>query len=493
MMQKNPVQISAEVGTGSVHFGTDGWRAIIGDGFTSEVLVRLAEATARVFAEDHPGKTLLVGYDARFRADAFARLVARVIAAYGMDVIVSDRFLPTPALCWTAAQREDVVGALMLTASHNDASYLGYKVRLADGGAALPAFTARIEEALPDEPSELRGSITEEDFVSDYKDALATWLDKEALAAYPLEVVVDPMYGAGQGILADLLREAGVIVHEIHAEHNPGFGGLHPEPIEPWVSAARDEVLTTHSVAALITDGDADRIGALDETGLWIAPPKLMALLAAYLVEDCGKRGAIIKTRAGSVLVDRMAQLLGCEFEETPIGFKWVYDQMLKRPVLIGGEESGGIGISEHLRERDGSIMALLLVNMMAARKKSLRRLMEEDVYARVGDMKYRRIDLRLPAEQMEFFLGEIATLRPKTVAGFKLRDANDIDGLKLYFDNDQWLLLRPSGTEPLVRVYAEALTEEDTNRLLNAGYWLVTSGHDKAEVADIPGIGALI
>lgn len=479
----------------AIHFGTDGWRAVIGDDFTSASLARLAQATAEVFAAepDCPqGATLLVGYDARFRADAFARQAAEVIAAHGLRVVLSDRILPTPALCWAAARRADAVGAVMLTASHNDSSYLGYKVRLADGGAALPAFTDRIEAALPEQADDARGEVIVEDLVSSYLDSLKTWIDTEAIANWPLEVVVDPLYGAGQGYLARLLADAGVTVHEIHGERNPGFGGLHPEPIEPWVAAARDAALTTGAVAALVTDGDADRIGALDANGLWISPPKLMALLATYLFEDKGRRGAIIKTRAGSVLVDRIARELGCDFLETPIGFKWIYEQMIERPVLIGGEESGGIGVSDHLRERDGLLMAILLVNMMAAHKKPLAALMDE-LYARVGDMKYRRVDVRLPREQMDGFLARIATLRPAQVAGLTLCDANDLDGLKLYFNNDQWLLLRPSGTEPLVRIYAEAPDAATVNRLLNAGYWLVTTGAEQADPADIPGTGRVI
>ncbi|MCL2881791.1 MAG: phosphoglucosamine mutase [Coriobacteriia bacterium] len=475
-----------------IHFGTDGWRAVIGDDFTSEALARLSQATAEVFAAENPGATLLVGYDARFRADAFARLAAEVIAAHGMKAILSDRILPTPTLCWTASQRDEVAGAVMLTASHNDSSYLGYKVRLADGGAALPEFTSRIEAALPDQADPARAAITVEDMLSPYLASLRGLLDTQAICAWPLDVVVDPLYGAGQGYLAELLCEAGVTVHEIHRERNPGFGGLHPEPIEPWVAAAREAVLATGSVAALVTDGDADRIGALDETGLWISPPKLMALLATYLKVDKGRDGAIIKTRAGSVLVDRIARELGCDCIETPIGFKWVYEQMITRPVLIGGEESGGIGVPWHLRERDGLLMAILLVNMMAARRKPLAALMEE-LYARVGDMKYRRIDVRIAHEQMEAFLARISTLRPTRVAGLELQDANDIDGLKLYFDDDQWLLLRPSGTEPLVRIYAEASTQETTDRLLNAGYWLVTTGVERPEAADIPGTGRIL
>jgi len=477
--------------TTDIRFGTDGWRAVIGEDFTSASLARIAQATAQVFAAEHPGGTLLVGYDARFRADAFARQAAEVIAAHGMRAIVSDRILPTPALCWATAARADAVGAVMLTASHNDSSYLGYKVRLADGGAALPEFTARIEAALPASADAARAEVTIEDLCSPYLDALAAWIDTEAIAAHPLEVVVDPLYGAGQGHLAALLSAAGITVHEIHGERNPGFSGLHPEPIVPWTNGARDAVLATGSVAALITDGDADRIGALDETGLWISPPKLMALLATHLVEDKGRTGAIIKTRAGSVLVDRTARALGLDCVETPIGFKWVYEQMQERPVLIGGEESGGIGIPDHLLERDGLLMAVLLVNMMCSRRKSLKELMEE-LYARVGDMSYRRIDLHLSQEQMDGFLARISTLRPTSVAGLEVAGADDIDGLKFRFGDDHWLLLRPSGTEPLVRVYAEACRPEVTDRLLNAGYWLVTTGEESPEAADIPGVGRL-
>ncbi len=456
-----------------IRFGTDGWRAVIADDFTYANLRRVADATGRVFAEDHPGGLVLVGYDTRFEAASFAAAAAEVLASHGLRVRVSDRFLPTPGLCWSVAHDDEVIGGVMLTASHNPAPYLGFKVRMADGGASPVSFTDRIEAVLLDEEPDGRGTFETVDLVTPYLEALAASVDAAAIRAAGLSVVVDPLYGAGQGYLAGVLRSLGVTVEEMHGERNPGFGGLHPEPIPPHIDALRERVAHGGFDAGFTTDGDADRIGACDRTGAFVDPHRIIALVTRHLVEDRGQRGRIIKTISTSVLVDRLAARLGLEVATTPVGFKWIYEEMVAGGVLIGGEESGGIGIPAHVRERDGLLMALLLTEMMAQRGKGLRELVDELIEL-TGPMEYLRRDLRLDPAVKEAFVARMPTLAPAELAGLPVRAVLRLDGVKFLLPDDAWLLLRTSGTEPLVRIYAEAPSAGVVDDLLAAGEDLV-------------------
>lgn len=460
-----------------IHFGTDGWRAVIGADFTYDNLRRAADAAARVIAADSPGGLVLVGYDTRFEAGNFAHAAAEVLAARGLRVQLSDRYLPTPALCWAVAHDDDAVAGVMLTASHNPASYLGFKLRMADGGASPKSFTDRIEAELatapPQSDPEAAARIETVDLVGPYLEALRAMVDADLIARAGLHVVVDPLYGAGQTYLAETLRSFGVEVTELHAEANPGFGGLHPEPIPPHIAEAQEYVREHGLDAAFITDGDADRIGAADGDGIFVNPHRIIALIARHLVEDRGMSGRIVKTLSTSVLVDRIARYLGSEVTTTPVGFKWIYEEMLKGDVLIGGEESGGIGIPSHVRERDGLLMALLLVEMMGQRKKGLGELVEE-LLETVGTMEYGRVDMRLTPDVMERFVASMPTLEPSVLAGLEVHEIIRADGIKFMLPDDAWLLLRTSGTEPLVRVYAEAADFMQVDALLAAGRMLV-------------------
>ena len=469
-----------------ITFGTDGWRAVIGRDFTYDSLYKVAFAAGRVWSRINAGATIIVGYDTRFQAGAFARVAAEALAACGLQVRLSDTYIPTPGLCYSVAHDEQAIGGVQLTASHNPAEYLGFKVRMADGGASPVEFTQQIEAelaALDAENSAMNGTFDETliqtcDLVSPYLDALYERVDTALLEEYAQKnpdalIVVDPLYGAGQTYLARALSNLGISVREIHNELNPSFGGLHPEPIPPWTDAARAVVLANKARAAFITDGDADRIGALDETGTFVSPHKIIALVAQHLVEDCHIKGRIVKTLSTSTTIDRLGRELDCEVTTTPIGFKWIYGEMLKGDVLIGGEESGGIGLPLHVRERDGLLMALLLTEMMAQRNQSLKELVDA-LEERVGCMQYRRVDMRLTLEQKDAFMAAKDSLRPSAVAGLCVREFVTTDGVKMLFDEDQWLLLRPSGTEPLVRVYAEATTPEMLEALLAEGQQLV-------------------
>lgn len=459
--------------TTDIKFGTDGWRAVIGEGFTYENLRRVADAAGRVIAADYPGGKVLIGYDTRFEAGSFAAAAAEVMATHGLTVKVSDRYLPTPALCWAVAHDEDAIAGVMLTASHNPSEYLGFKLRMADGGASPVEFTNRVEAELKaDAPTE-RGTFEAVNLMDAYLADLASLVDADAIKAANLRVVVDPLYGAGQTYLAETLQKLGVHVTEVHGERNPGFGGLHPEPIPPWIDPTRDMVRDAKFDAGFVTDGDADRIGAIDRDGNFVSPHRIIGLVAQHLVEDKGQTGRIVKTLSTSVLVDRLARHLGLEVTTTPIGFKWIYNEMIKGDVLVGGEESGGIGLPTHVRERDGLLMSLMLAEMMGQRGKGLGELVS-DMIAITGPMAYNRIDMKLTVSARDAFLARAPELNPSEVASVPVHDIVRVDGVKFLLADDAWLLLRPSGTEPLVRVYAEAPTEETVAALLSAGRQLV-------------------
>ena len=527
-------QVSPIVDT--VHFGTDGWRAIIGEDFNFRSVARVAAATALVYrhyqqdsfasTEQTPNtpsaaspntppaaspntppaaipNTILIGYDCRQDAGRYAVLAATVIASYGFDVKISDRYCPTPALCWTIGQDPSLIGGLMLTSSHNPAEYLGIKLRMQDGGASPQAFTSAVESALqddlpacfdnaldnfqaatngtPDQPAtsiKTAPQLHFTDIMSAYLKALYDFVDAPLIRQAGLKVVVDPLFGAGRDYLAHLLESLGVQVAQVNGANDPSFAGLHPEPILPWVQAGADKVVSLGYDACFVTDGDADRIGALDETGTYVTSHRILALIIGHLVEDRGMYGRVVRTQAGSNLLRRQCDRLGLTLTTRPIGFKWIYQEMLAGDVLIGGEESGGMGIPSHVRERDGLLMALLLTELMAQKGKKLRGLVT-DLTDELGTLEYNRRDLRLTPEQKEAFLSAHVTKDTFaltyyqdlfTPLGETLTDIDRSDGIKFNLDSDAWLMIRASGTEPLVRVYAEAQSMAQVQSLLDLG-----------------------
>jgi phosphomannomutase len=377
-------------------------------------------------------------------------------------------------LCWSVSRDDAAVGGVMLTASHNPARYLGFKLRMADGGASPVSFTDRVEAELRDEPPAARGAYETFDLVGPYLSDLATFVDGDAIRAAGLKVAVDPLFGAGRSYLASTLRSLGVEVTEVHGEANPGFGGLHPEPIPPHIDDVSALVREQGLDAAFITDGDADRIGAADRTGAFVNPHRIIALVAQHLIQDRGMSGRIVKTLSTSVIVDRIAAVLGAAVTTTPVGFKWIYEEMVKGDVLLGGEESGGIGVPAHVRERDGLLMSLLLAEMMAQRGRGLAELVA-DLLAITGPMEYGRNDLRLDAAVKGAFVASWPALEPTEIAGLPVRATLREDGIKFLLPDDAWLLMRASGTEPLVRVYAEASSAGVVDDLLAAGRAMAT------------------
>ena len=459
-----------------IHFGTDGWRAIIGEDFTPDNLIRVIDAAARIFKEeavaagrdvDAPG-TIIVGHDCRQDAHAYAELAAQVAAGHGFNVLLTEDYCPTPTLCWSVAHNDDAVGGIMLTSSHNPAEYLGVKLRMADGGASPAEFTDRVEAVLPAEPTDVLGPFRTVDLMTEYLAALRELVDVEAIRAAGLRVVCDPLYGAGRHYLADLLRDMGVEVVEIHNGEDPTFAGLHPEPIQPWVDEGLAKVAELGYDALFINDGDADRIAAGDAQGNYVNAHRIITLLTKHMV-DRGETGRVVSTITASAMLDRMCRKLGLELVSTPVGFKWIYGEMEKGGVMIGGEESGGIGLPGHVKERDGLLMALLLTECMAQSGKDLGTLVDE-MLADIGRLEFARRGLSITDEQMARFRAEmVPSYTADEVAGKRVIDVDRRDGVKLLLEGDAWVMMRPSGTEPLVRIYAEAAMTDEVSELLDA------------------------
>lgn len=466
-----------------IHFGTDGWRAIIGEDFTPDNLNRVVAAAARIFKEeavaagrdaDAPG-TLIVGHDCRQDAHAYAELAAQVAAGEGFNVLLTEDYCPTPTLCWSVAHNDDAVGGIMLTSSHNPAEYLGVKLRMADGGASPAEFTDRVEAVLPSEPTDILGPFQTADLMTDYLAALRELVDVEAIRGANLRVVCDPLYGAGRHYLADLLRDMGVEVVEVHNAEDPTFAGLHPEPIQPWVDEGLAKVGELGYDALFINDGDADRIAAGDSRGNYVNAHRIITLLTKHMV-DRGETGRVVSTVTASAMLDRMCRKLGLELVSTPVGFKWIYGEMEKGGVMIGGEESGGIGLPDHVKERDGLLMALLLTECMAQSGKDLGTIVDE-MLADIGRLEFARRGLSVTDEQMARFRAEtVPAYTADEIAGKRVLDVDRRDGVKLLLEGDAWVMMRPSGTEPLVRIYAEAATTDEVNELLDAAEAVVTS-----------------
>jgi alpha-D-glucose phosphate-specific phosphoglucomutase len=475
-----------------VHFGTDGWRAVISDTFTFANLRMVAQAIADAVLADidsgsHSGPKngsphIVVGFDTRFLSDRFARDVACVLAANGLKVYLAQSDSPTPAISF-AVKDLGALGGVMITASHNPPRYNGVKLKAAYGGSAPHEQCHRVEIYLSD--NEVRGRGPS---VMDYDDAIQTGMidrfsptqayeaqlrqliDFEVIKKNPQKVIVDSMHGSGRGLIARLLNEAGCEVVEIRGDMNPGFGGVHPEPIAEYLAALTEAINAHPGFFGVATDGDADRIGAMDELGNFVDPHKIMALALRYLVEKRGLKGHVIRTVSTTRMLDRMAAEYGLVIEETPVGFNHIADHMLNGEVLIGGEESGGISFQGHIPEGDGVLMGLLVVEMVASYGKSLHELVEE-LLSKYGPAHYERADLRLsrPVEKKDMS-EKLKNEAPAKIGGENVVKIANTDGTKYILADDSWLLIRPSGTEAVLRVYAEGRSPQMLEALMSYG-----------------------
>jgi phosphomannomutase len=458
-----------------IQFGTDGWRARIGEDFNFENVRRVAAAVADYVREEgEPERGLLVGYDMRFLSPEAAEIAAETVAAHGVPVTLADRPTPTPALSFAVLARKSA-GALMLTASHNPYRWNGVKFKAPYGGSASPPIIKRIEFHLErldsghlPEKRIRRAGHNVADLVTPYLDRLKTTIDLEAIRASGLRFVIDPMFGAGRGVIARLFDEAGIPHREIHGEHNPLFPGINPEPIEPHVGALQRAVSEGGFDAGFATDGDADRVGAVDRDGSFIDSHKIFSILLLHLAEDLKFSGEVVKTFSTTRMVDHLTQKFGLPLTVTPIGFKYICERMLTQDVLIGGEESGGIAIKGNPPERDGILNSLLLAEVMARRGHSLGELVAE-LEREFGPHAYNRIDLEVSRPAIVRLLERLRHHTFRQLAGLKITSTESLDGHKLIFGPTTWLLVRPSGTENLMRFYAEAPSREQVERLLNA------------------------
>ncbi|ADU50321.1 phosphoglucomutase/phosphomannomutase alpha/beta/alpha domain I [Thermaerobacter marianensis DSM 12885] len=483
---------TGDAGPAPIRFGTDGWRAVIAEAFTFANVRRVAWALAEhLQATGRASQGVAVGYDCRFLSDRFAATVASVLAAAGIPVVLSRTACPTPALSWAVVSRKLGAG-VMITASHNPPEYNGFKLKGWFGGPALPDETRQLEAVLArqdatrppgQEPprgmdldeARRRGRIEEADLIAPYTEQLRRLVDWDRLRAARLRLVVDPMHGAARGVLAQMLREAGAEVTEIRGDWNPGFGGLAPEPIAPNLGPAVEAVKSLGAQAVLVTDGDGDRVGAVDATGEVLDAQRIFALLLQHLVEVRGWTGSVVKTFAGTRMVDKLAARYGLPFRETPIGFKHVCEYALKEDVLIGGEESGGIGIKNHMPERDGLLCNLLLAEIMATRGCTLGQQVAT-LMAEIGPHYFQRRDLHLTPDGKNRLLRHLEEDPPARLAGWTVEKVDPLDGCKLIFGPSRWILFRASGTEPVVRVYAEAESPAEVETLLADGLRLVES-----------------
>jgi len=425
---------------------------------------------------------MVVGFDTRFLSDRYAAEAARVLAANGYKVYLTTADVPTPSVSYTVRHLGAIAG-IMITASHNAPRYNGVKLKAAQGYSAAREQCRRVEVYLSDNESRGRGPnlmdfeqaraeglIERINPTPAYYDHLRQLIDFDKIADNPQHIVVDSMFGSGRGQIRGILQGTGCEVFEVRGEMNPGFGGIHPEPIGHYLGALAGAIAAGHGQLGLATDGDADRLGAMDGRGQFVDPHRIMALALKYLYEKRGLRGKVVKTVSTTQMINRLAEKFGLEVIETPVGFNYIAEWMLQDDVLIGGEESGGISFKGHIPEGDGILMGLLLTEMVAESGVPLDE-MVADLLAEVGPAHYKRVDLRLARpivkEQMVKQLAEDA---PSSIGGVEISSVNTMDGVKYLLADDSWLLIRPSGTEPVLRVYAEAREPEQVSRLLEFG-----------------------
>lgn len=449
-----------------LRFGTDGWRAVVARDFTFANLSRLARATAawlRKSGQERP--RVVLGYDGRFMGAEFALHVAEELANEGAHVILSAGMTPTPAISWATKALEAQAG-LVITASHNPPDYNGYKIKASYGGPATVAMTSAVEqEVLPYDPAYRApggGNLVEMDITSRYLAYLQDKFDLAALKNAKIRVAHDAMFGAGQGLFSRLLGDESV--HELRSTINPGFEGISPEPIERNLEALLPTVPDLGLDIGIANDGDADRIGVVDEKGRMVTAHLVMALLVKFMHKTRGLRGTVLRTFATSAILEKMGRRWDLPVETWPIGFKYIAPRFLETPVLVGGEESGGIAVAGHIYERDGIYVGLVLLDMLRQSKKPLSALVEE-LFDEFGPHAYHREDVRTPQQKVivdRFDQGWAL----ESIAGRTVRSIDRLDGIK-HLMQDAWLLVRPSGTEPVLRIYAEAPTRDEAQALV--------------------------
>jgi len=472
---------------GAIKFGTDGWRAVISEEFTFANVKEVAQAMAEyVLSQKHilPDRDfkVVVGYDTRFLSDKYAELTACVMAANGIPVILADRACPTPSVSYAIKDR-NLIGGVMITASHNPARYNGMKYKAYYAGSAAQEITQKMEALLGKTGAHYKslvllkseGLISIEDIVPRHLAFIKKYVNLNRIRKAHLKVLVDAMYGAGNSYMVDLLKGANCKVDIIHSEKNPGFGGINPEPIMPHLKELAEKVKKGKYDIGLATDGDADRLGVALPNGKIMTGHKVMTVLLLHLVEDLKMRGDVVQTICGSTLIDKICEKYLLRRRETPVGFKYICAVMQKSDVLVGGEETGGVAFKNYIPERDGILSGLLILEMMVMRKKGILNILKA-IDKEYGTYEYRRLDTKYPDEKKQKLMDMLTKNPPKTVLGKPVVETKDYDGHKFINEDGSWLMLRLSGTEPILRIYAEGPSEKKALEILSFGKRLAES-----------------
>ena len=474
----------------TIKFGTDGWRATIAEDFTFDNVRVCAQAFAQYLLEKGTAdRGVVIGYDTRFRSEDFAAAVAEVMAGNGIRAHVCDRAAPTPTISY-AILGKGAGGAVIITSSHNPAIWNGFKIKPEYAGSASPEVIAIVEEnisavqagrarvkRLSQSDALKSGLVLPFNPAPAYLKHIATLVDLETIKAAGVTVAVDAMFGAGIGYFPTLLAGGNTWVIEINRERNPLFPGMHnPEPIAHNLAALRAAIAMNQAQIGLATDGDADRIGLMDENGVFINQLQVYALLLLYLLEVRGLRGPIVKTVTTTAMATKLARLYGIPVYETPVGFKYVGPKMIETGAIMGGEESGGFGFKGHIPERDGVLAGLFLLDMMIKLDKSPSKLIEY-LYSKVGAHYYDRVDIDLTPELRESTLSMARSARPRSVAGLEVTGTDTLDGFRYTLEDGGWLLIRFSGTEPLMRIYTETTRGDKVQAILAEGKRIVGIG----------------
>ena len=473
-----------------IKFGTDGWRGVIADDYTFENVRRVAGAIAAyVLKNEDPRCGIVIGYDTRFGSPRFARAAAEVIAQAGIPVKLANDYTPTPALSY-AVKNLGEAGGVMITSSHNPWDWNGVKFKATYGGSATPAIIAQIEAGVHagDMPKGTAARIEETDFKAPYVQAITRFAEVDKIAKAGFKFAIDCMYGSGRNVLADIFRQHGIQHVQIRNEVNPLFPGINPEPIEPHVRMLQETVVRERCHAGFATDGDADRIGAVAEDGSFVDSHKIFSIILQWLLtRHSDWPGDVVRAFNTTRMLDRIAAQHGRKLLECGIGFKYICDLMMERQILVGGEESGGIGFQRHLPERDGILNSLLLANVMADEGKSLGQLVAA-LQSEYGPHFYARRDLRVANDVKNAAIARAASDETKALGRYKVLRKENLDGIKFYLDApihdrgaEAWILFRSSGTEPLMRIYTEASTPALVQELLEEAVAFVES---KATVA---------
>ncbi|HEX8652974.1 MAG TPA: phosphoglucomutase/phosphomannomutase family protein [Pyrinomonadaceae bacterium] len=477
--------MSDDQGLSRIRFGTDGWRAIIAQDFTFRNVERVAQAYASYLlgqqqtrAQDETRRLksslVIVGYDCRFLSAQFAWRAAEVLAGNDFSPALFKEPVPTPLVSW-AVREQGAAGGIVITASHNPPAFNGFKIKAPWGGSASPETTSEVEALVDAEPTRRleigQGGGREmlESAVKSYRAQVSSYIDLDRLRRARLRVILDPMHGSGGRWVESFLEGGALRAETIRAGHDPLFGGVNPEPIDQHLGALKQAVSEMGAVIGLATDGDADRLGAVNERGETMTMHEVVPLILLHLARQRGMTGGVVRTFSQSVLTKRIAAAHNLPLYETPIGFKYIAELMLREDILIGAEESGGIGVRGHIPERDGVLNCLLLLEAVVAAGKTPSG-MVRDMHREFGEFRFGRRDLHMEVARGQDLVNALASSTPTAINGCTVSGVETLDGTKLLFEDESWLLFRQSGTEPVLRIYSEATSHAKTQSLLDEG-----------------------